>query len=127
MQQEEEKDSFPEFKPKPDRFSKGYKNVFQGASSRISSFFVRPEPQPTAREPVFESALTFKKFRSVKRFPSGSQLAHIEALTITAIKSTEATQSAHKPSGISTKEWFAINGIRSYTFLPSDYFSLHHV
>lgn len=99
---------------KKDRFSKNYKNIFQGAGSRISSLFLKPTAEPTVRlQPERPKEISFKKFKNFKKLPSGTKLSEVDASTYSAIVNGDYSSdkpTSQKPSGISTKEWFAVNG-----------------
>jgi hypothetical protein len=99
---------------KKDRFSKNYKNIFQGAGSRISSLFLKPTAEPTVRpQPEVPKEIIFKKFKAFKKLPSGTKISEVEAATHSAIVNGDYSTdkpTSKKPSGISTKEWFAVTG-----------------
>lgn len=109
------------------------KSIFQEAGHRFSTLFGHPTVEPRVPESTKTvTGLTFKKFRSNKKFPPNTKLGHVEILTNAAIldSSRGDKPSSKKPHGISIKEWFAVNGnvyldhLFNYTML---FYSLYNV
>lgn len=98
---------------KADRFSKNYKNIFQGAGSRITAIFSKPPvPESTVADPP-PTDITFKQIRPARKLPSGTKISDVLSRTKLLIlngSQDNENSTAHKPAGISSKEWFAING-----------------
>lgn len=113
-------------KGKNDRFSKNYSNLFQGAGSRISAFFQKSDmkPEKTPKPAASSTKGTYRKLRSFKKFPSGTKLSEAEALAYSKITGTVTTSeraTSQKPSGIGSKEWYAVNGKLIYSIVFGTY------
>lgn len=92
-----------------DRFSRDYKNVLK----RHDRFTLAPRPQQQPAGVTFDEAtrIAFKKFRSVKKFPTGSRRSETAAQVELAVSEGGRLNEGalRKPMRATTKEWWAIH------------------